>query len=126
MPLRVRVVDRVRPIETTSVMRVELRSDTHPWYGMATIPESPRTPVRRHTPTKHLFESVTPPPKIATDPPLPPFPPIPPLPLASWDLFLPNAMEYSPGVEESLALLPLLGCQLQLQTNVALHSDSEI
>ena len=188
MPLRFRVVDRVRPMETTSVIRVELSSETHPWYGMATIPESLRTPVRQHTPAKRPFESVTPPPKIATEagwktakdareeyglnahdlrkvtgdyvrnggrggpktlynakrlqelaalkgdarsakrmlilcpeapassfnpPSSPPPPPIPSLPPS--DLFLPNAVEYSPGVEELLASLPLLGCQ---------HSDS--
>lgn len=186
MPLRIRVVDRVRPMEATSVMRVELRSDTHPWYGMAAIPDVLRTPL--HTPTKRLLESVTPPPKIATDagwktakdareeygitahdlrkvtgdyvrnggrggpktlydakrlqelaalkgdarsakrmlilypeapassfnpPSSPPPPPIPSLPPS--DLFLPNAVKYSPGVEELLASLPLLGCQ---------HSDS--
>ena len=191
MPLRFRVVDRVRPIEATSVVRVELRSYKYPWYGMATIPKVLRTPVHKHTPTKRLLESVTPPPKIATEtgwktakdareeygltahdlrkvtgdhvrngggrgpktlynakrlqelaafksdarpakrmlilcpdapasssnPPPPPSGtdnravPFPSPPPPSWDLFLPNTVEYSPGVEASLASFPLLGCQ---------------
>lgn len=50
-------------------------------------------------------------------------PPVHPAPPPERGLFIPNAIDYCPGVGESLASFPLLGYDLQVQTEELLHAD---
>lgn len=58
--------------------------------------------------------------RSAQSPPMSPMPLMHPMPPMHPELFIPNAMDYSPGMHESLVSFPLLGYQLAGADRVAL------